>query len=285
MATLYDEDLQRRARRLIAGDRRADDLDRLYLGLRARARGFEAVREIGDFVAHRNEREKGLVTQVGRDVFTSAEVWSMAMRGLKPSWSDIGRAADANLRLATDAQIQTGCGCGRARARKRIDSALEKVGRAENITAAEAQALNYLGNRFIWRPAFSADQLIDELGRLLVRAGLIQPADLGQLGPARDFVALHALAVMHGSAIKTETGQRARLFAGFSNKDRWLEVKVDIVFPELGKPLMIPVCLFLTDLLPDDHCAPSLVSAEPVLIDFWTDPVEIGPDGRLTPLL
>jgi len=279
--TLFDEDLQRRARRLLNGDHRVGDLDRLYLGIRARARGFDAVREIGDFVAHRDTRDKGLIIQVGRDVFTSVDVWSMAMRGLKATLADLGRAADANLRLATEDQVKAGCGCGRARARKRVESALEMIGRGHSMSEAEARALDYLGNRFVWRPAFSADQLIDELGRLLIRVGLIEPLEQARLAQARTFVALHALSVMHGSSITMPSGHKARLFAGFSNRDRWLEVKIEIVFAELGKPLMTPICLFLTDLLPEDHCATSLVTSEPVLIDFWKDPVEVGPDGRL----
>jgi hypothetical protein len=283
--TLFDEDLARRARRLLNGDHRVADLDRLYLGVRARARGFDAVREVGDFVAHRDTRDKGLITQVGRDVFTSVDVWSMAMRGLKASWADLGRAADANLRLASEDQIKAGCGCGRSRARKRIGSALEKIGLGQSITDAEVRALDYLGNRFVWRPAFSDDQLIDELGRLLVRVGLIGMTDLARLAQARAFVALHALAVMHGSSITMPSGHRAKLFAGFSNRDRWLEVKIEIIFAELGKPLMTPVCLFLTDLRPEDHCAASLVTSEPVLIDFWKDPLEVGSDGRLAPIL
>jgi hypothetical protein len=198
--TLFDEDLQRRARRLLGGDRRTDDLDRLYLGLRSRARGFDAVREIGDFVAHRDTRDKGLITQVGRDVFTSVDVWSMSLRGLKPSSADIARAADANLRLATDAQIMSGCGCARSRARKRVESALQRIERGDRISMPEARALDYLGNRFIWKPAFSADQLVDEFGAVLIRAGLIGAAERAQLGQARSFLALHALAVRRRTA-------------------------------------------------------------------------------------
>ena len=164
-----DEELRRRARRLLNGDRRTEDLDRLYLGLRGRARGFDAVREIGDFVAHRDERSKGFISQVARDVFTSVDVWSMDLRGLKASWTDIGRAAEANLRLASNALVKDGCGCGKSIAKQRVDSALEKISGGERITEAEARALTFLGNRFIWRPAFWADQLVDEFGRLLVR--------------------------------------------------------------------------------------------------------------------
>ena len=49
-----------------------DDLTRLFLYARDRCDGRECVREIGDFVAHHNERFKGLVTRTSRDWFLSA---------------------------------------------------------------------------------------------------------------------------------------------------------------------------------------------------------------------
>src|SRR5882672_12565751 len=118
---MLDDDLRHRARRLMDGDFRTGDLDRLFLGQRDRAGNRDCFREIGDFVAHRDTRQKGLVTQVGRDIFTSVDVWSLKMRGRDPSWSDISRAAYANLRLASDDQLKAGCGCPRNTARKKLE--------------------------------------------------------------------------------------------------------------------------------------------------------------------
>jgi len=99
---LIDDDLRGRVQRLLAGSHQVHDLHRLFLALRDRAHNRESVREIGDFVAHRAERQKGLVTQTGRDVFTSIDVWSLSFRGQKTSLEDIARAAWANFRLASD---------------------------------------------------------------------------------------------------------------------------------------------------------------------------------------
>jgi hypothetical protein len=107
---MIDDDLRLRAGRLLTGQHRVEDLDRLFLGQRDRHHGKESFREIGDFVAHRAERQKGLVTQVARDVFTSVSIWSLGFRDKKPSKSDIVRAAQANYRLALDQQLKNGCG-------------------------------------------------------------------------------------------------------------------------------------------------------------------------------
>jgi hypothetical protein len=280
---LLDEELRSRAGRLMRGDFRTEDVDRLFLGQRARARNRACFREIGDFVAHRDVREKGLITQVGRDIFTSVDVWSLKLRDRDPSRADISRAAHANLCLASDEQLESGCGCRRVIARKRLESALGKVDRNERPTDLEFRVLEYLGFHFIWRPAFTSDQLFAEFKEVLTLNGIIRKADGSALNDAKTFLSLYALALMHGSSIVLDDGQRARLFSGFANRERRLEVKVKIVFNELAKPVMTPVCLFLTDLRPEEHCDPDLLTpSNPVLMDHWAAPIEIGASGRLT---
>lgn len=95
---MLDDDLRVRVQRLASGRHRVEDLDRLFLGLRDRDGGRMSVREIGDFVAHRGERHKGPVTQTARDVFASVDVWSLPMRGRKPSRS----ATTTNSRLLAE---------------------------------------------------------------------------------------------------------------------------------------------------------------------------------------
>jgi hypothetical protein len=279
---MLDEDLRHRARRFLARDHRVSDLDRLFLGLRGRADNQACFREIGDFVAHRDTREKGLITRVGRDVFTSVDVWSQKLRGSDPSWADISRAALANLRLASEEQLQVGCGCQRQTAKQRLQRAFTKVENGQKLTEGELRVLNYLGNRFIWKPAFTAAQLTTEFIEVLVRTGIAPPDDSFPSEQTSAYLALYALSLMHGSAIILDNGKRARLFAGFANRERRLEVKVEIVFDDFAKPLMAPVCLFLTDLLPEHHCAPELLEPiNPALPDHWNFPIDLGPYGML----
>lgn len=279
---MLDDDLRHRARRFLAGEHDVHDLDRLLLGLRSRCGAQACLREVGDFVAHRDTREKGLLTQVGRDVFTSVDVWSRKLRGLDASWADLTRAAHANLRLASDEQLRAGCGCSRGTAKGRLDRALTKVDAGRRPTEKEVRVLGYLANRFIWRPAFTAAQFASDFEEVLLRTGLMGGDRVELAERTRTFLALHALAVMHGSAILLEGGRRARLLAGFANSLRVLEVKVEIAFDELPKPLFAPVCLFATELCPDAHCEPALLDpAYPVLPSHWDFPIDLGPQGRL----
>jgi hypothetical protein len=102
---MLDLDLQRRVQRLLRGDRRSDDLDRIFLSLRERSYGRASIREIGDFVAHRDKREKGLVTEKVRDIFTSFEAWIRSLLGEAPTLDSASKVATANLRIATNEQL------------------------------------------------------------------------------------------------------------------------------------------------------------------------------------
>ena len=279
---MIDEDLKSRARNILRGHYRMIDFDRLFLGLRSRAASKPCFRELGDFVAHRDTREKGFLTQVGRDVFISLDVWSMKTRGIEPTFSDLRRAADANLRLANDVQMSEGCGCSKATAKQRLKRGFEKLEKNRKPTDKELRVLEYLANRFIWRPAFTADQLFDEFGQLLAQCGIIDRAEMEPLENSKVPLTLYALTVMHGSAIILENGQRSNLYAGYANREGKLEVKMEIVFAEQSKPILSPICLFQTDLGPEDHCEADMLGAEaPVLIDHWKRPIELNSANKL----
>lgn len=279
---MIDDDLRMRVRRVLAGQRRVDDLDRLFLGLRDRHHRNESVREVGDFVAHRAERQKGLVTQVARDVFTSVSVWSLGFRNKKAERSDIVRAAKANFRLASDQQLKDGCGLRRPVVKRRLESGLAKFERGETITDEELTVLLYLGNRFIWKSAFNDDQLFSEFCEVMRKNAIIDVGDVSALENVRAFITLYAITCMHGSVIQFDGDMRGELLAGFANRDRLLEVKVQIRFDDMPKPILAPICMFLTSLQPDVHCEPALLSFQgDWLPGVWSKPIEINARGKL----
>jgi hypothetical protein len=280
---LIDNDLRARIERLLGGHHNVHDLDRLFLALRERAHERECFRELGDFVAHREERQKGLVTQTGRDLFTSIDVWSLGLRGQKPSINDITRAAWANFRLASESQLKEGCGLQRGTVKGRLKSGLSKLERGQGLAEQEIKVISYLGNRFIWKPAFTDEQLFNEFREVLLLNSIIVKADIQALDGIRTFLALYAISCMHGSAVLLENGKRAELLAGFSNQERRLEVKMQIGFDDAPKPIMAPICLFLTALQPEDHCDDELLElGDKRRLPFaWSEPVEVRSDGRL----
>ena len=88
---------------------------------------------------------------------------------------------------------------------------------------------------------------------------------------------------MHGSAIVLENGDRSNLYAGYANRDRKLEVKMEIIFTEQTKPILSPICLFLTDLSPEAHCEEEMLDAKTtIFIDHWKHPIELSGGNKLT---
>jgi hypothetical protein len=279
---MIDDDLRLRAKRFLGGQHRADDLDRFYLDLRERTHGRASFREIGDFVAHRGERNRGPVTQVARDVITSVSIWSLGLRGKKPTYSELAQAARANFRLASDKQLRDGCGLKRPVVKKFLDRALPRFESGGPIDDAELRVLLYLANRFIWKPVFTDEVVVSDFCDVLTLNKIVSKADRPALLAARDFVSLYALVRMHGTTIALEDGTSAQLLAGYANQHGILEVKIQIEFNDAPKPISSPVCMFATSLKPEDHCDASLLApADDYLAQVWRTPLEISDDGKL----
>src|SRR5438874_13609559 len=82
-----DPGLRARVERLLRGDFRSDDLTRLFLYVRDRCDGRESVQEVGDFVAHHDERTKGLVTRTARDWYVTIRFASLRFAGVPIDWN------------------------------------------------------------------------------------------------------------------------------------------------------------------------------------------------------
>src|SRR5262245_5251242 len=67
---MADAKSRARVERLLSNRFRQDDLTGLFLYARDHCDGRESVTDIGDFIAHHNERNKGIVTRSTRDWFT-----------------------------------------------------------------------------------------------------------------------------------------------------------------------------------------------------------------------
>lgn len=274
---MLDEDLSRRLSRLLRGGRRCDDLDRLFLGLRERPGARASVREIGDFVAHRGQREKGLVTDRARDILTSLESWLRISVGGGPVARDeVRKVAEANLRNASEAQLSTRLGMTRAVAKSVLVQGFKKLKNGRGATPREVRTIDYLGGAFIWNPAFTQEALIDDLLHMLKEAGLLKKADQDSFRSLSAFVALYVVTLMHGSSVLLDTG-RADLIAGFANKEGHLEVKARLSLAGHPKPVFATFCLFWTTLGAATHCAPALLEEGAC----WACPLEIDADGRL----
>jgi len=275
-------ELRQRVERYIRGDRRVEDLDRIFLGLRDRCYGFASIREIGDFVAHRDQREKGPVTETVRNIHLSLDSWLHQGEGRFPDLAKAKRICAANLRTATDVQLDARLGLRREVVKAVLAQAIKKLetDRFDKVTKREQAVFNYLAGAFIWNPAFTDNQVVEDLATVPTKAGALLGEERDAFNANRAFLALYITALMHDSAVVMDDGSRFDLFAGFDNDQKQIEVKARIELAGWGKRVTAPICIFWTNLNGYDHCSDDLAA----MPGIWSGVIEIDPSGRLAGL-
>ena len=276
---MLDAEIRTRVRRLLEGEPRSADLDRIFLSLRPRSHGRDSVREIGDFVAHREEREKGAVTRRAQDILISARAWTRGLLGETPDPATIAEVAAANLRTATDEQLNIRTGLRRQVVGSVLAQGLKKLERRAELTIREQMVIAYLGGAFIWNPVFTDVQLAGDLLHVLGRCGLLPSGSRPEPADFLPFLSLYAVALMHGSALRFADGQKADLRSEHTNKEDLLEVKAMLPVTKQPKTVQASVCMFWTTLRAVEHCSGRVMN-EPHL---WNGPLDIDGQGKLGP--
>ena len=177
---MVDARSRARVERMIAGDFRPDDLTHLFLFARDRCDGREAVREIGDFVAHHAERVKGPITRSAREWFAIATF---------VAWQFSGQALDArslpavfpDYLRATLRRAELKVAGSRVKAMKSLEDAIAKFTQAADGTYSqtslldqrEVDLLNLLTSQIVAKAAFSGERLYRDFIATLKSNGLI----------------------------------------------------------------------------------------------------------------
>jgi len=276
---MHFDSLKARMSRLLSGDFPADDITKLYAGLRAASYGCMSFREIADFAAHPDLREKGPVTQVVRDLITTfTPLLDRALGSQNPPIEKLLDRVVSNFRMATDEQLFRICGLSRSATKKIVDVGLAKMrkGEGELLTSVEGTVLSGLGDRLIWNPVFRGDEIFADFRTVMLKNKILEQRDASKLDAARDLILLHAIVTMHGTAYVLENGMRGELQAGIENKTGHLEVTAAISFKDFSNPVNMNPCVVWTGLDSQLHCEPALAAR----LGRWNFPVEIR-GGRL----
>jgi hypothetical protein len=270
---------RQRVIRILAGASLTDDFKSLFLELRSSAKSRSRFREIGDFIAHRDIRDRGPIANLVKDIFLSARVFLMIASGLMPSPEEAREAARANIRLDKDEAIRTKFAMRRQAAEAAVDRAANMLARGLYPIDRDRSVFNYYSNRLKWHPAFLDNEVIDEWVAVLCDNKLLVSDEIGQMRQSCERLTLYILTLLHGSEIALENGSRVSLQAGFFNKERKLEVKAYFTFRDLGKPFYMPLCVFLTSLEPEGRCDDALLGSEQ---HGWDMPIRLAENGRIS---
>ncbi|MGZ5005403.1 MAG: hypothetical protein ACXV8H_07775 [Chthoniobacterales bacterium] len=289
-------DAQSRARvqRLARGDIRSDDLTRLFLFARDHCDGRETVRDIGDFVAHHSERNRGIITKSTRDWFAVARYFfsNIAAEILDPL--KMPAATKDYFEIAInriDAQtIRNETGLRRPAANALMNEIVSRLMQngdgtwaLPNRTRSEHNLVNCVSSVMVVKPAFSADRLCEDFIATLKSNGLITKEEIANCAvELRNTIQLYAVAAMHHCVVQIGDGTKTQLKAKPEPGLKQIQVLAPIpnLFSAPNAPVTyVTTAMFTAELDPVVHCHPDLIAnAE------WDLEIEVAPDKRLSPL-
>jgi hypothetical protein len=275
--------------RLLRGQLVGDDLTRLFQYLRTRSYGYQTVKEVGDFAAHFDEREKGITTDLVRDFFTIQRfVFPLFARGVRTieGLSINASFLKASFRVQDLATVRKKTGLSRQVAKRIFESMLAKfesvVGTPNSITLTpeESSLVQVLLDTIVVKPAFDDNRLFREFVHVIEKNKLLQPSERRLIHQQRPIISLFAVAYMHGCDIVLEDGSRAHLAATRHTSDGSIQVTASAWAGIPEQPnIHVAGPVFKTELRAADWCAPELLEGDDQ--SHWDYPIEVGPDQKL----
>lgn len=272
------EDHRRRVARLLRGERKVSDIERLILDLRMLKPGRASVREVGHFAAHREERNSGISLERANDIQTSVKLWQKQLDGIVPDVDHLKEAGRANLNIIPDERIQELLGISRQTAEQTFAKALRKYAAGRPLKHREAEVLKIFGLSMCWQFALDDRTLSSDVTDLLILEGTLLEAERARFGDVSQFLALYALSIMHGSRLQMADGTTSLLRLAASKESGCLRIKAEIPIIDRPKPVVSSVTLFETSLAAAIYCDPFILTFMAELV-----PAEIE-GGRLIAL-
>ena len=303
MKDMRRNDLEARVRRLCSGDRRIEDLNRIFAWIRFRSGGRPTLSEVGHFAAHPDIRDKGATFARAVDLFQSSRLWirnlNFSSLGRQDIYSDKTHRAgmEARLRLYGPERVRKELGVGLKRARRSLKSGLDKIAMSpitENINMNEEEwrILNFLASRFQYEYLFSDDTLVNDLTMALRAEKMMSEFD--SLDAHRDFIGLYTASIMHLAEIRLEDGINGHLQAGYDN-DGLLCVSLAAPMtsvPFVENKLQVSCMIFKTSVKTSNYCNvedlpdQGVFSPEEPYYSMrsasWTSPIEVDNFGRIS---
>ncbi|MEX0964750.1 MAG: hypothetical protein WDZ52_11990, partial [Pseudohongiellaceae bacterium] len=254
----------------------------------------ESVQEIGDFIAHRDERSKGLITRTTRDWFAIIRFthpWDRPLlldsQAIPPLFTYYLRATLHRL-SATLLKEKTGFTHATAdRILRRISKKLGKnpdgtLRIVSSFAKDEDYLIGCLCSGIIVKGAFTEDRLYTDFVATLKSNGLLAKTEMHDFGRCRATISLFAASVMHNCDIYLDDSSITKLrVTPDSIKDNVIGVIASVPFSARGGVAFVSSAIFDTELYAQDYCTPELLSiARP-----WDFDLEVTSNGILSPIV
>lgn len=252
--------------------------------LRDRSFGQRVFRELADFIAHPQEKDRGPTFEVVRDLVTSVRWMTENLKA-----SESRNVARADFCDALNAAYRLGA--GHVAARKlgvsigTVESSLgricKKVGdiRDNRViwhkppTHREVEVTRELSGLLSVNPAFTCESLAKAFFTVLSKNKLIDENSVEELYNLREYLALFAVVHMHASWIKLQTGEKFQIYLSRSEQ---ISVWIDITHGYSESIITVPV--FTSTLALSEYF---IIEDDINWQEVKSMPLEIGPDRRL----
>ncbi|MDG2571327.1 hypothetical protein P7L87_27620, partial [Vibrio parahaemolyticus] len=288
------DEMRSRFHRLLGPRLFPNDLALLFLWLREPERPIRppTVREIGDFVAHADTREKGPVTDELRDFLSHARMMnrigpSIDLANLPPDFiANTKRNFD---RLPRDL-IERKTGQRWKDARRNLDAMLSKFGPSPNggitikqksIVRVEFEALLCALQNYKAEPAFTADDVLRDFIMAAQKSNLIDKVDRPTRERLRPLLAMFALQSMNRTTVVLKDRWRATLDAGSYRNELAVFASTVVQTHKPGGWTGLRVPIFTTAVPARDYCEDGLEVADYVV---WERPIDLSAEGKLVSL-
>lgn len=275
---LHREALKLRVSRFLEFNSTVEDLSQIFLGLRGKDKfdGCKAFREVGDFIAHAGERDRGLTSELLSTFMTCAKLRTQMQykSGIPMTKEDWSRGFKANLSLIKDEELPF----SRAKANDILNSIFDKFVSFDGfenkyiskLTKQERNFVSFLDRRMYPQSVFSEQTLFNEFMRVLYFNYLLDDTITHVAGHVRQRISIFSAWKMHNCILFPDTNNQARLQAGIYNGN----VCVYAEFFFTDKALMV-FPIFMTELPAAYFCSVELHQKR------WDFPIDVNSEWKL----
>ena len=261
-----DMKLSARVDRLVSGKYRSDDLNYIFLALRQTSYGRPILVELGDFIAHNSQREKGICTERFIDFYKILPTY-VKMGGKRLNVNDlpedIASFLGASYRMIGPELIAKKTKLRKNGLSKLLSSLITRVGRNNSTKLSfltrpndeELRLFNFLTNGSMVEPAFNDKGLLEDFWHSLTKNGLVSAVDKPKILAQKNAIVAFAIASMHQCKL-IDKNQGVEATIECRVYDGNLIAMSSMLVPYIPVPVSMPI--FMTGVPAKDVCMPDL---------------------------
>lgn len=290
---MVDPRSKARIERILNSEFRPDDLLNLLLYARDKHDGRKTVWDVGSFISHSAERDRGASQRAAKDWFTVVGFFMPrfapggphALHGeaMPPTTREYFKIAVNRLPAES---IKRDTGLKRSKAYTMMGEISERLtpnpdgtwALPQDLSQKEFDLVKCVASMLVVRPAYDGETLFGEFIDVLRSNGLISREQIREhKDRLRTLLLLYAISAMHNTVIKIDDGIETTLKASPDTHNKSISVDASAPNPNGVGAIFAP--LFVAEIDPSAHCAPVMLERRP-----WDFDIELAPNGKLAPL-